>query len=205
MGYNLLEDTNRSETIDKHFLKPANRSPGHGLHAEYFDNLDLKGAPVLTRIDSIMRQYWWRGFPGKQVSENHFSMRWTGMITPPATGLYEIKITTNGKNRLYIDDSVIVNDWDHLENSIEQKPIFMEKGKEYKIEVDYADSVNYASINLQWRRFYEKPSDERLAADAVSLAKRSDVVIVVAGISPQLEGEESPSTSPASKEETARA
>ena len=192
MGYNLLEDTNRAETIDKHFLKPANGLPGQGLRAEYFNNLNLRGKPVLTRVDSVMRRVWWQDFPGNQVSKNFFSMRWTGTIMAPAMGLYEIMVVTNGKKSLYINDKIIFSDWDHSKNAIENEPVFMERGKKYKIEVDYADNVNYADINLQWRRFYKKPSDERLAKDAVSLAKESDVVIAVAGISPQLEGEEMP-------------
>ncbi|MGO9482481.1 MAG: glycoside hydrolase family 3 C-terminal domain-containing protein [Candidatus Kryptoniota bacterium] len=199
-GYNLLEDTNRLETIDKYFVKPAGGFTGHGFYAEYFDTPDLSGKPVLTRVDSMMQQSWWRGFPGKEISSNYFSMRWTGTITPPASGKYEIKIVTNGKNRLYLNDSVITDNWNSQQMTPSSlKPIFMEQGKEYKIQVDYADSVSYAGMRLQWRRVYEKPGDEKLAADAVSVAKRSDAVIVVAGISPQLEGEEMPVNLPGFK------
>ncbi len=192
-GYNLFEDTNRLETVDKHFVKPANGFTAHGLYAEYYDNPDMRGKPVLTRVDSVMQQFWWLGFPGREISKNCFSMRWTGTLNPPATGMYEIKVTTKGKNRLYLNDSLIADDWNPRQINVPiRKAIFMEQNKEYKIEVNYADSVNYAAMRLQWRRVYEKASDEKLAADAISLAKRSDVVIVVGGISPRLEGEEMP-------------
>lgn len=192
-GYNLLEDNNNLDPIDNEYVKPANGFTGHGLYAEYFANQNLSGKPVLTRVDSVIQQFWWRGFPGTEVSKNYFSMRWTGAITPPATGMYEIGITTYGKNRLYLDDSLIIDKWSpHRISGLRAKRVFMEKSKEYKIEVDYADSVDYAGIRLQWRKARELPSEEALTDDAVSAAKKSDAVIVVAGISPRLEGEESP-------------
>lgn len=192
-GYNLLEDNVNLEPIDDEFVKPANGFSGHGLYAEYFDNLNLSGKPVLTRVDSVMQQFWWRGFPGTEISKHYFSMRWTGIITPPATGMYEIGITTYGKNRLYLDDSLIIDKWSSDRIIVPKaKTFFMERGKEYKIEVDYADSVDYAGIRLQWRKALELPSEKALTDDAISVAKKSDAVIVVAGISPRLEGEESP-------------
>ncbi len=192
-GYNLLEDTNEVETIDRQFVRPAGGVGGHGLYAEYFDNFDLRGNPVLTRVDSVMEQFWWRGFPGAQVSRRFFSMRWNGILTPPATGMYEMRIATRGKCRLYFGDSLIINRWGASAVKVVPKPaiVYMEKGKEYRIEADYGDSVDYAGIRLQWRRTYEKPKEEKLIADAVSLTQRSDVTIAVVGISPRLEGEES--------------
>lgn len=191
-GYNLLEDTNEVETIDRQFVKPAGEFVGHGLYAEYFDNPDLRGRPVLSRIDSVMDPYWGLGSPGEGVPKDNFSMRWTGTITPPATGNYEIGIITDDRGRLYFDDSLIVDNWRPYQiNVFKSKVVSMEKGKEYKIEIDYADSVDYAGIRFQWRRVYEKPSEEGLIADAVALTKESDLTIVVAGISPRLEGEES--------------
>ena len=199
-GYNLLEDTNRVETVDPEFVKPANGFAGHGLYAEYFHNSDLSGKPVVTRVDSVMQQFWWRGFPGAEISKDYFSMRWTGTITPPATGNYEFNVTTSGKNRLYIDDKLIINNWNKPQASeATPKTVYMEEGKEYEIKVEYADSVNYAGVRLQWRRAYELPKEKNLIADAVSLAKESDAVIVVAGISPRLEGEEMPVNLPGFK------
>jgi beta-glucosidase len=192
-GYNILESQNNLQAVDSEFIKPANGFTGHGLYGQYYDNLELNGKPVLERVDSVMQLFWWRGFPGTAVSQKYFSVRWTGSITPPATGSYEVKLATNGRNRIYIMDSLVVDNWSaHPMNLQEVHPIFMEKGKDYKIEVDYADSVNYSAVRLQWQEIVKLPSEEKLIADAISLAKQSDVVIAVAGISPRLEGEEMP-------------
>jgi len=199
-GYNLLEDYNNLETVDAEYVKPDESFPGHGLYAEYFNDPDLSGKPALTRVDTAMQQFWWRGFPGKEISHEYFSVRWTGTITPPATSMYDMRVTTNGRNRLFINDTLIVDNWsENPANALKSKTIFMEKGKEYKIQVDYADSVSYAGVRLQWRKVTELPSSRELISDAVSLAKKSDAVIVVAGISPRLEGEEMPINLPGFK------
>jgi beta-glucosidase len=199
-GYNLLEDYNNLETVNAEYVKPGKGLPGHGLYAQYFDNPDLSGKPSFTRVDTVMQQFWWRGFPGKEITHEYFSVRWTGTITPPATSMYILRITTNGRNRLFINDTLIADNWSmNPTNTLKSKMVFMEKGNDYRIEVDYADSVNYAGVRLQWRKVTELPSEKELTADAVSLAKRSDAVIVVAGISPRLEGEEMPINLPGFK------
>ncbi|HUI30278.1 MAG TPA: glycoside hydrolase family 3 C-terminal domain-containing protein [Candidatus Acidoferrales bacterium] len=196
-GYNLLEDTNKIEVVEKQYLKPAGGLAGRGLYAEYFDNWDLNGRPVLTKIDSDMAQYWGLGSPGDGIPKDFWSMRWTGTITPPSTGKYEIGIITDDRGKIYLGDSLLVDNWEPFQvNVYKSRVVSLVKGVEYKIEIDYADSVEYAGIKFMWRRVYEKLDGkgsiaaERLTADAVNLAKRSDAVIVVAGISPQLEGEE---------------
>ncbi len=191
-GYNLLVDPNREEPVDQRYLKPAGGFAGHGLLAEFYDNFDLKGKPVLTRVDTSTVQYWGMGSPGKGVPKDHFSMRWTGTLTPPATGKYELGIITDDRGRIFLNGKLLVNNWRPYQlNVFKSKDVVLQKGKEYRIEIDYADSIDFAGIRFMWKRIYPQPPAEKLLADAVSLTKKSDVAIVVAGISPRLEGEES--------------
>lgn len=205
-GYNLLEDTNRIVVVDKQFLKPAGDHPGHGLYAEYFDNFDLRGKPVLTRVDSVMNPYWGLGSPGDGVPKDFWSLRWTGTITPPATGKYEIGIITDDRGRIFLDDSLLVDNWQPFQvNVYKSKVVSLVRRVAYKIEIDYADSVEHAGIRFCWRRVYEKQNngtsgtEKGLITDAVNIVKESDAAIVVAGISPQLEGEQMPINFPGFK------
>ncbi len=191
-GYNLLVDTNRIEPINKAYLTPAGGLNGHGLLGEYYDNFNLSGKPILTRLDSSTSEYWGMGSPGPGVPKDHFSVRWTGTLTPPATGKYELGLVTDDRGRVYLDGKLLLNNWRPYKlNDYISRVVTLERGRSYKLEVDYADSVDYAGIRFTWRRMYEKPSEAKLVHDAVALTKQSDVAIVVAGISPDLEGEES--------------
>jgi beta-glucosidase len=199
-GYSLLEDTNRLVPVLKNFLRPANGAAERGLYAEYFDNPNLQGKPVITRIDSNVAQYWGLSSPAEGVPGAYFSLRWTGALIPTETGDYEVGIITDQKGKLYVNDSLIVDNWSPYQiNVFKSKILFLEKGKRYGIKVEYADSTDHAGIRLEWRRVYAKRSDEQLADEAISVAKQSDAVIVVAGISPQLEGEEMPVNLPGFK------
>ncbi len=191
-GYNLLED----KIVNPRPVPPENVTPshgfyGHGLYAEYFDNPYLKGKPVLTRVDEKMHQYWGYDSPGKGVPARDFSVRWTGTLTPTETGEYKLGIITDQKGRLYLDGKLIVDNWDPFQiNVFKSKTLRLEKGKKYSVKIEYADSGDFAGIRFEWYRKMEEPPAKELLRDAVDLAKKSDVVIAVAGISPQLESEE---------------
>ncbi len=77
------------------FLKPA-EGQGSGLQAEYFDNPDLQGQPKLRRVEP--RPYFDTGMEDSEVvaavGESKYSVRWTGTLTPPATGEYDLTVKT---------------------------------------------------------------------------------------------------------------
>ncbi|MEM4169199.1 MAG: glycoside hydrolase family 3 N-terminal domain-containing protein, partial [Thermoproteota archaeon] len=61
-------------------LTPGPGAEGHGLKAEYFSNRELKGEPVLTRVDEQVSFNWGTGSPGPGIPEDNFSVRWTGRL-----------------------------------------------------------------------------------------------------------------------------
>ena len=191
-GYNMLEDRiDNPVTIGSQYLTPEGGLPLHGLYAEYFDNPDLKGEPVLTRVDTMVSPYWGLNSPGKGVPPHYFSLRWTGTLTPPVTGQYKLGIVTDEKGRLYLDGKLIVDNWNPYQiNVFKSKTVTLEKGKRYNVKIEYADSGDFAGIRFQWHLVPNLPPRQTLINSAVALAKKSDVVIAVAGISPQLESEE---------------
>jgi beta-glucosidase len=180
-------------TVPTEFVKPPG-GIGRGLTGEYFDNPDLKGKPVFTRIDSSMVQYWDKGSPGKGIPADFFSVRWTGTITPPESGTYILGIITDDRGRMYFENSLVVDNWvPSQKNVMKTFKVRMEKGREYTIRIEYADSVEYAGIRFQWKRDdadLETIAPEEMFTKAIAIAKKSDVTIVYAGISANLEGEE---------------
>ncbi len=191
-GYDLLEDEILNPTtISSEFVSPPGEPGIHGLYAEYFNNTDLKGKPVLTRIDTTLEPYWGLSSPGEGIPAHEFSMRWTGTITPPETGEYHLGIITDQKGRLYLDGKLLVDNWSPFEiNVFKSKVVELKKGNRYSVEIDYADSGDFAGIRFQWQKIRKALDAAKLLKDAVETARESDAVIAVAGISPQLESEE---------------
>ncbi len=180
-----------SAPVGTEYLRPSGNQPGNGLTGEYFDNPDLEGSPVFVRIDPMIQMFWRIEGPGEGIPNDNFSVRWTGKIVPQLGGSYEIGLFTDEKGRLYIDDELVIDNWGPYErNFSETETIQFQKNREYKVRIEYADISEFAGISLLWRKVEEEDEKSAMIAEAVEMTKRSDVTIVVAGISPRLEGEE---------------
>jgi hypothetical protein len=123
-----------------------------GLLGEYFANPNVSGAPVFRRVDSNMAPYWDKSSPGNGIPNDFFSVRWTGTISVPETGDYVLGIITDDKGRLYFEDNLVADNWNPYElNVMKTIRARMEKGREYRVRIEYAEIVEYAGIRFQWR------------------------------------------------------
>ena len=153
------------------------------MKGEYFDNMNLTGKPVFTRIDSIVNFNFGTGSPAPGVPEDHFSIRWKGKIIPPDT-IHHIGISTDDGGRLYVDGKLLINDWtDHAEqpNSAE---VDLKPGKEYEVEFEQYDDELGACARLTWDLHQKDYSA------AKKVAANNDVAILVLGTSPGISREQ---------------
>jgi beta-glucosidase len=161
----------------------ASRKAG-GLKAQYFSNTTLSGAPLMTRVDRAVNFLW--GFDGvsPQLSKN-YSVRWTGVLVPPATRDYLIGFTGQDGYRLWLDDELVVEDWsNHRPSTTLFKPLHLQKGHAYAIKIEYYQTVRGAEARLLWGF----PGVEEQAA--VDAARSADLVVMVLGLTARVEGEE---------------
>jgi beta-glucosidase len=168
---------------------PAAVSPA-GFRAEYFNNKELKGEPVLVRTDEQINFDWSRGRPAPQVNEDGFSVRWTGKFTPPESGTYRLGAMADDGVRLYLDGQLLVDAWGGNQPSqirTVMKEVNLEAGRSYDVRMEYYEDIRNAIAKFMWSfpRF-----TERILEEAVSMARQADAVVMVLGISPALEGEE---------------
>ncbi|MCI0490989.1 MAG: glycoside hydrolase family 3 C-terminal domain-containing protein [Blastocatellia bacterium] len=168
---------------------PTAASPG-GSKAEYFNNKELKGDPVVVRVDEQVNFDWSRGRPAPEVNEDGFSARWTGKFIPPESGAYQLGAMADDGVRVYLDGELLVDAWANDQLSrirTVMKEVNLEAGRAYDVRIEYYENVRNAIAKFFWSfpRFTERILDE-----AVNAARQSDAVIMVLGISPALEGEE---------------
>jgi beta-glucosidase len=157
------------------------------LQIDYFKNRDLQGNPFFTRTSNVSNANWvydakLPSFPG--VNDFH-SLRWSGYIKVPDTGVYDFFIKSDGGFRLSIDDKKVLEDWSEHEFSTNNVRIPLEKEKDHKFTLEYYVSSRRPQLILQWGR-----SDINHTEHALALAKSADLVIFIGGITAQLEGEE---------------
>lgn len=157
----------------------SNKAPG--LKAEYFNNTTLRGNPVVVRTDGAINFQWTLYSPDPAVNFDFFSVRWTGSIRSPKTGHFKIGIDGNDGYKLFLNDSLLIDTWNKQSYSTTLTDFYFEKGKEYLLKIEYKESSGNARFRLIWNADIIDNSEAKIA-DAVRLAKQSEVIIVAAGI-----------------------
>jgi len=162
-------------------------TPDHapGLVTEIFDNREFNGEPVLTRVDENIDVNWWDGAPAENLDDDDFAVRWSGVLMPPVTGNYALGGNGFSGFRIWLEDSLIVQFRSAHHPSTRYERVELVAGKPYRIKIEFFEDHGDARMKLLW----SVPGVDR-AAEAESVAARADVVVMVLGISPRLEGEQ---------------
>jgi beta-glucosidase len=169
--------------IEPQFFVRVEGTNKTGMKGEYFDNMNLSGNPVVTRIDSMVNFNFGTDAPVSGVSEDHFSIRWKGKIVPPDM-VHQIGTSTDDGARLYLDGKLLIDDWKDHGETPNRAEVDLKPGKEYDVEFQYYDDALGASARLTWD-FGQKDFNA-----AKKVAANSDVVVLVLGISPEISREE---------------
>ncbi|WP_343910349.1 glycoside hydrolase family 3 protein [Aquimarina litoralis] len=159
----------------------------NGLKGEYFDNKEWKGTPKVTRNDSIVNFIWVSKKPFENATSDNFSVRWTGKIVPEESGNYRVGLRASSAGKLYVNDSLRVDFKDDHEPKMKYLDMNMVAGESYDIKIDYYNYHTDPQAQLVWAKL-----DQDLLAPAIAAAKKSEVVVLCLGLSPDIEGEEMP-------------
>lgn len=114
------------------------------------------------------------------------AVRFSGFLKAPEDGEYVFRYEANGGYRIFIDDTPVVDAWGvDWRPSIAAGKIRLSRGQTYRLRVEAFQRATEGSESLLW----SPPSDPGGAA-ATEAARNADVVLFVAGLTSQLEGEE---------------
>jgi len=182
---------------------------GPGLLAEYWDNPEFQGQPKLRRteprvyFDSFMEE------PAVMaaIGGEKYAIRWTGSLTPPASGDYVLSARTgmwnrNGRIKLFLDDKDVSASAPASARPAGlgpgqgqgqgpgpfgrrlPAPVALEGGRRYAVRVEFQQTGPEGSAELNWI-----PPAPVLVAEAEKVAKDADVAIVCVGLNGSQEGE----------------
>lgn len=152
-----------------------------GLKGDYFDNIKLSGKPTVERIDKQVKFGWTLFSPHKDLPYDWFSVRWTGQLKAPKTGVFNIGIEGNDGYRMYLDGKLIIDNWQKQSYKTILKEFSFEEGKTYDIKIEFFEAAGNTKIKLVWDADIKNEWEQQID-DAVAIAKKSDVAIVFAGI-----------------------
>ena len=174
--------------VESELLSPPDAGPGeHGLLGEYFNNRELQGEPVLRRIDPQVDFSWGEGSPAPGiVNDDKFSARWTGTLTAPGSGVYELGVMSDNGCRLYLDGKLLIDSWIvDKASSLRSAYVELEEGQRYNIRVEFFENIGTCEAHLGLAYYGQGDEIEQAAA----AAKKADAAIICAGLRETLEGE----------------
>ncbi len=167
-------------------LRGPGREGSRGLKAEFFSELDFSGTPAYTRFDPVIDFDWDRVAPAPGVPQYRYAVRWTGELVPPGPGQYQLDLAFDrcfdckghDSYRLYVDGQLIADGFGVA------RPLRFENTSPHTLKVELLHDSADGGVRLEWR-----PPEAALLAEALTIARRADVVVAVVGLSPRLEGE----------------
>lgn len=124
-------------------------SQGDGLLGEYFDNIDFTNR-LLFRTDATVDFDWGTGAPADGFGNNTFSVRWTGEIEPLYSETYTFRTLSDDGIRLWVDDSLIINQWNDHSATYHTGTIVLESGILYDIRIEFYENGGDAVAQLAW-------------------------------------------------------
>ncbi|HLD53809.1 MAG TPA: glycoside hydrolase family 3 C-terminal domain-containing protein [Sediminibacterium sp.] len=153
----------------------------NGLIAEYFSSLVPGESLKKTRkVNDINESYTFMS-PDSSIALDHYSIRYSGFLKPNKTGNFEIALEGNDGFRLYLNNKLLINQWAKISYRRSIAKIYLEKGKSYQLKIEFYESKGNGKIKFLWKES-ELDSAEIKMKQAVEIAKKVDINIVVAGI-----------------------
>lgn len=171
--------SNEWNVVSSDYLTTEKNTPG--LAGEYFNNVGLSGTPVISRVDKEVNFQWTLYSPDRSISNGFYSARWSGFISSPETGSFKIGLDGNDGFRLYINNQLLIDRWAKQTYTSSLIDFQFEKGKRYPIRIEFNEPVGNAHLKLIWNVGVKNDWKQKID-EAVATAKKSDVAIIVAGI-----------------------
>jgi hypothetical protein len=120
-----------------------------GLRGDYYDGVSL-GTFVTTRTDPSVN-FSWSGSPAANVPADNFSVRWTGAIVAPVTGMYTFSTVSDDGVWLWVGNQLLINNWtDHPPTTNTSVGVWLQGGQSYALKLEYYDRSDGAVIQLLW-------------------------------------------------------
>lgn len=123
---------------------------------EYFNNRDLRGAPVLIREADSINFDWATGSPAPGiVNSDDFSVRWTRNRHFDA-GTYRVRLTADDGVRFWINDRLLIDAWKEQSSTTYSGEMFL--SGQTTLRLEYFESRGGALVRIRWERLDQPPS-----------------------------------------------
>lgn len=158
-----------------------------GLNLNLFNGTEFSGPAAFSDVTPFVDHGWFY-VSAPNVNQESFSMIQEGLFTPKESGTHKLALSGVGWSKLYLNGKLLI---DHSKDTDMGREIIkevkLEGGKAYPIRIEF-----YWKGTPFWRSVklgHLPPQPEDLMSDAIKLAKKADVVIVIGSLNAEWEAE----------------
>jgi hypothetical protein len=139
---------NGGHAVARFSLAPVT-APITNWRGEYFNNMDLSGAPALVRDDTQVNFNWGAGSPAPGIlNSDNFSARWTRTLNLNA-GNYRFTVTADDGVRLWVNNHLLVDAWLVQAARTYTGDIYLPGGN-VEVKMEYFENGGQAVAQLSW-------------------------------------------------------
>ncbi len=129
-------------------LTEVNCPTGTGWQAQYFNNRDLAGNPILCSNEETLNFDWGKDSPSPNISTDGFSARYIRTVKFTA-GRYRFRVGSDDGVRFWLDDRQLVNIWNARNRADSTVDVNVAAG-DHVLKLEYFEDVADASVSLKW-------------------------------------------------------
>jgi beta-glucosidase len=169
----------------------ATRAGAAGLEVAVHGNAELSGAPLYTEGVPALDADWRDGAPRADLDDDNFGVRWTGRLVPRVSGKHQLGVLSTCNTIVRLNGKDVVETRYRLRNELadprlkKSEILELTAGQVYELEVTARETYGDARVQLVWA-----PPRPTLKAEALAAAAGADAVVMVMGLSANLEGEQ---------------
>lgn len=174
---------------ERDLLSPAVGSNAKGLRAEFYQG-DIGSEILGERVIGAATIH----IGGKMAAAQ--SARFDGFYAPLDSGEYEFGLLSTGQARLYVDEKLVIDNWQHTEEgeaffmqatSEKTAKISLQAGTTVSMRIEFKVDASKTFKALRYGVLAPQPEDS--ISEAVDLAKESDAVVLMVGTNDDWETE----------------
>ena len=161
----LTNDQYRQSVADliESFKRPQTITANRGLRGRYFnvEKMNKEKEHVLERVDPQINFDWGTGVPARKLNQQGFSIRWSGSLLAPRTGLYQFRVKTHNGALFLLnsfrgddDKNSFIDAYVSTKNKLQEKSgkMFLLGGRGYPLYLRYFSyQEKVASLRLEWK------------------------------------------------------
>jgi len=149
---------------------PTDAGSGTGVPGEYYRTNSLSGPYTVRQDPKIFFTYFngkseddqgspfyynhsgYKDYSDPTFPYNYYSIRWLGRLKAPVTGDYALGFYMDDGFRIWMNDTLLVNDWRIHAASFDSVHVNLVAGRLYNFRAEYFQQTKRAYMQWFWRR-----------------------------------------------------